>query len=72
MTHWPKAGKPDLELFVVFCPTGGINPKNYQSFLKLPNVACVGGSWIAPAQRVREGHWEEITRLAAEVTGKAI
>ncbi|MET4696892.1 bifunctional 4-hydroxy-2-oxoglutarate aldolase/2-dehydro-3-deoxy-phosphogluconate aldolase [Endozoicomonas lisbonensis] len=56
---------------VTFCPTGGINPDNYQSFLQLPNVACVGGSWIAPTSFVNEGRWEDITRLAAEVTGKA-
>ena len=57
---------------VTFCPTGGINPQNYRYFLNLPNVACVGGSWIAPAKLVREGRWEEITRLAAEITGKEI
>lgn len=55
---------------VTFCPTGGINPDNYQSFLKLPNVACVGGSWIAPAKLVRTGKWDEITELAKQVTGK--
>ena len=56
---------------VTFCPTGGINPQNYKYFLELPNVACVGGSWIAPAKLICEGNWKEITRLAAEVTGKA-
>lgn len=55
---------------VTFCPTGGINPENYQSFLQLPNVACVGGSWIAPAKLVRESKWDEITALAKEVTNK--
>lgn len=57
---------------VMFCPTGGINPNNYQSFIDLPNVGCVGGSWIAPANLVKEGKWEEITKLAAAVSGKAL
>lgn len=57
---------------VSFCPTGGISPENYASFIDLANVACVGGSWVAPLSLVRDGRWEEITRLAAEVTGKHI
>ena len=49
-----------------FCPTGGIDVKNAAEFLALPNVLCVGGSWVAPASAMNEGRWDEITRLAAE------
>lgn len=51
-----------------FCPTGGVSPANFKDFLALPNVMCVGGSWIAPLSLVREGNWAEITRLSKEVT----
>ncbi len=48
----------------VFCPTGGIGADNAPEFLALPNVACVGGSWVAPATAVRAGQWDRITELA--------
>lgn len=51
---------------VTFCPTGGVNPKNAPQYLALSNVACVGGSWMAPAELVDAGDWAEITRRAAE------
>ncbi len=47
-----------------FCPTGGITAQNAAEFLALANVACVGGSWIAPAVAVRGGDWGRITGLA--------
>jgi 2-dehydro-3-deoxyphosphogluconate aldolase/(4S)-4-hydroxy-2-oxoglutarate aldolase len=47
-----------------FCPTGGIGPANARAYLSLPNVACVGGSWLAPAEQVDAGDWAAITRLA--------
>ncbi|QDF97197.1 keto-deoxy-phosphogluconate aldolase [Azoarcus sp. DD4] len=47
-----------------FCPTGGIDAASAPSFLALPNVACVGGSWLTPAERVRAGDWAAITGLA--------
>ncbi|PPD32835.1 MAG: keto-deoxy-phosphogluconate aldolase [Methylomonas sp.] len=50
---------------VTFCPTGGVNPKNAPDYLSLSNVACVGGSWMAPAELVDAGDWAEITRRAA-------
>ena len=50
----------------VFCPTGGITFDTAGQFLALPNVACVGGSWLAPASAVRAGDWERITTLARE------
>ncbi len=47
-----------------FCPTGGIDAANAADYLALPNVICVGGSWVAPADAVRAGEWDRITRIA--------
>ena len=47
-----------------FCPTGGISPENYQAYLQLPNVACVGGSWLAPQEAVKSKNWAKVTELA--------
>jgi len=47
-----------------FCPTGGITPANAPDYLNLQNVACVGGSWVAPVGLVKAGDWDAITRLA--------
>lgn len=53
-----------------FCPTGGISPHNYLQYLALDNVACVGGSWIVPADAVKAKNWDVITELAkAAVSG---
>lgn len=49
-----------------FCPTGGIGVNNAGAYLSLPNVACVGGSWVAPKALMEAGDWEGITRLARE------
>ena len=49
---------------VRFCPTGGIDAASAPAFLALPNVACVGGSWLTPADRVRAGDWAAISELA--------
>ncbi len=51
---------------VRFCPTGGVSLKNAHSYLGLPNVMCVGGSWVAPAAMVAASDWAGITALAAE------
>ena len=51
---------------VSFCPTGGITAANARDFLALPNVACVGGSWIAPVDAIERGDWARVTRLASE------
>lgn len=51
---------------VVFCPTGGISPGNAAEFLALPNVTCVGGSWLVPGDALAQGDWARITRLARE------
>lgn len=52
-----------------FCPTGGISMKNVQDYLGLPNVLCVGGSWLAPKDKVAAGDWDAITALAHEAAG---
>jgi len=49
---------------VQFCPTGGISAQNAPDYLRLPNVLCAGGSWVAPANMVAAGDWDGITRLA--------
>ena len=49
-----------------FCPTGGITLASAPSYLALPNVGCVGGSWITPADALEAGDWDRVTRLAAE------
>jgi 2-dehydro-3-deoxyphosphogluconate aldolase / (4S)-4-hydroxy-2-oxoglutarate aldolase len=54
---------------VRFCPTGGIDERNVAGYLELPNVLCVGGSWIAPAELIRAGKWDAITARAAEASG---
>ena len=54
-----------------FCPTGGVTPDNLLGFLRLPNVACVGGTWIAPSNLVRARAWDQITQLAAEARALA-
>jgi 2-dehydro-3-deoxyphosphogluconate aldolase / (4S)-4-hydroxy-2-oxoglutarate aldolase len=51
---------------VKFCPTGGVTAQNARDFLALPNVACVGGSWLTPADALVAGDWARITRLATE------
>jgi len=52
---------------ITFCPTGGITEENYQEYLALGNVACVGGSWLAPPELLEQGDWDSISRLAAAV-----
>jgi len=54
---------------VQFCPTGGIGLDNAPQFLALPNVCCVGGSWITPAALIRSQDWSSITRLARQACG---
>ncbi|WP_133471090.1 bifunctional 4-hydroxy-2-oxoglutarate aldolase/2-dehydro-3-deoxy-phosphogluconate aldolase [Paraglaciecola marina] len=51
---------------ITFCPTGGISPSNYNDYLALSNVACCGGSWLAPEDAMENGEWDKITQLAKE------
>ncbi len=53
---------PDM----VFCPTGGITRETAPDFLKLPNVACVGGSWVCTTDLMNQGKWQEIENLARD------
>ncbi len=57
---------------VTFCPTGGISPENYNAYLQLKNVACVGGSWLAPPDVVESKNWNKVTELAKQAIDKAI
>lgn len=51
---------------VSFCPTGGVNPANYRDYLSLPNVVCVGGSWMVASELIAAGNWPEISRLSSD------
>ncbi|MVU82598.1 bifunctional 4-hydroxy-2-oxoglutarate aldolase/2-dehydro-3-deoxy-phosphogluconate aldolase [Nocardia sp. ET3-3] len=51
---------------VRFCPTGGITPATASDYLALPNVGCVGGSWLTPDSVINDADWPRIRRLAAE------
>lgn len=53
---------------VKFCPTGGISLRNAPDYLGLPNVVCVGGSWVAPDDLVKSGQWDAIETLAREAS----
>jgi len=57
---------------VTFCPTGGISPENYNNYLALSNVACVGGSWLAPTDVVQAKNWAKVTELAKQAIDKAV
>lgn len=48
----------------LFCPTGGVTPDNAMQYLSLPNVPCVGGSWLAPAAAIEAQDFDGIERLA--------
>lgn len=48
----------------LFCPTGGVTPGNARDYLALPNVACVGGSWMVTKELVHARRWDEIRALA--------
>lgn len=51
---------------ITFCPTGGIDLAKAPTYLALPNVACVGGTWMAPKELMKAGRWDEIEKLARE------
>ncbi len=54
---------------VLFCPTGGITRATAPDFLALPNVVCVGGSWVAPRALLAAGDWAGIESLARDAAG---
>lgn len=51
---------------LMFCPTGGIDAAKAKSYLALPNVVCVGGSWVTPVEALKVGDWGRITQLAKD------
>ncbi len=51
---------------ITFCPTGGITPDSAKDYLALPNVACIGGSWMLPQDLIDAEDWSAIEALAAE------
>lgn len=53
---------------IAFCPTGGISPANAMDYLALPNVLCVGGSWVVPKDAVARGDWSRVAELAHEAS----
>ena len=61
---WLKAVAAPLA-GIRFCPTGGIGQESAPAYLKLANVACVGGSWMVPAAALAAQDWSRIERLAA-------
>ena len=52
-----------------FCPTGGVNADTATDYLRLANVACVGGSWVAPETAIEAGDWGKIEHLASIAAG---
>ncbi len=56
---------------ITFCPTGGIGPRDVAAYRALPNVVCVGGSWLTPADRMAAGDFGALRRLAADTVAAA-
>jgi 2-dehydro-3-deoxyphosphogluconate aldolase/(4S)-4-hydroxy-2-oxoglutarate aldolase len=54
---------------ITFCPTGGIDMAKAREYLALPNVICVGGSWVMPADAIQSKDWKRIEALAREAAG---
>lgn len=69
-----NGGAPALKSFagplpqMSFCPTGGVTPKNAPDYLKLPNVLCVGGSWVAEPGLLKAGAWDQVVALARDAS----
>jgi 2-dehydro-3-deoxyphosphogluconate aldolase / (4S)-4-hydroxy-2-oxoglutarate aldolase len=62
---------PYAHLGVEFCPTGGIDEANMGSYLALPQVAVVGGTWIARKELMAAGQWSAIADIARQAVTKA-
>jgi 2-dehydro-3-deoxyphosphogluconate aldolase/(4S)-4-hydroxy-2-oxoglutarate aldolase len=69
-------GAPVLQAYasplsdIMFCPTGGITPEKARTYLALPNVVCVGGSWIMPQEALAAGDWARIEGLARQAAAQ--
>jgi 2-dehydro-3-deoxyphosphogluconate aldolase/(4S)-4-hydroxy-2-oxoglutarate aldolase len=57
---------------ITFCPTGGIDRADSEHYLALPNVACVGGSWLTPSHLIAAHNWEAITARTAEAVAVSL
>lgn len=57
---------------VQFCPTGGVNPANASDYLSLPNVLCVGGSWMMDKAAIANKDWQTIERLARDAASLSV
>jgi 2-dehydro-3-deoxyphosphogluconate aldolase/(4S)-4-hydroxy-2-oxoglutarate aldolase len=70
-----NGGAPALRSFagplpqMAFCPTGGVSPRNARDYLSLPNVLCVGGSWVCTPELLRDENWQEVELLARDASG---
>ncbi|WP_019853497.1 bifunctional 4-hydroxy-2-oxoglutarate aldolase/2-dehydro-3-deoxy-phosphogluconate aldolase [Actinopolyspora mortivallis] len=68
----PAGGVPYLKALasplpgLTFCPTGGITPDNAGRYLALPNVRCVGGSWLTPREALSKDDWGRVEALARQ------
>lgn len=62
---------PYGHLGISFCPTGGVTTGNLADYLAIPQVAFVGGTWVAKKDLIKAGRWEEITALAAAAVAAA-
>ncbi len=73
----PAGGIPTLKALgaplqdLRFCPTGGVSAGTAPDYLALPNVLCVGGSWLATKAEIAEGAWHAITAKARAAAGLA-
>ncbi len=55
---------------IKFCPTGGISENNYQDYLNLKNVLCIGGTWVAPADAIANQQWQRIEQICSTLTAQ--
>ena len=62
---------PYAHLGLEFCPTGGIDESNMGTYLALPEVAVVGGTWIAKRELMAAGQWSVVAEVAARALAKA-
>jgi len=62
---------PYGHLGLQFCPTGGVNQDNLMDYLAVPQVAFVGGTWVAKKELIKHGEWETITALARAAVAQA-
>ena len=69
LTYLKAMVSPFAHLGLKFIPLGGIDAKNMASFLSDPNIAALGGSWLAPRNLIKARAWEKIADLAAEAAG---